>query len=397
MDDTDNSNPEGAPAGRRSVNDAAKRTFPLPALIAAAVVLAVLLILLGRFCSSASTINVTVNNNPLALHGSKTISSAIYESGLPINPGDFISLGGTVLEDGGGHPFYATVNGQETTDGNFGLHEGDNIFISDGKDIVEDYDSTEETLPCDIAVVGVGAICTFEEGKPCIVEHRTGRVSGDKTDHVLQNSETARAVWHRPDVGNDKAIALTFDEGPSSYTSEILDILEENDVQATFFCQGSEVGSNVDTVKREWNTRNQIGSNTYSRDVDEGSTENEVREEVDLGFRAISEALEGKEIKRVVRFPGTLLTAEMASAIYEDVDAVIGWDFTIDEASASDAEKVYESLMNVRSGEIVMLQDGGGNCSATVEALRRALPKLKDRGFTFVTIDRLMGYPAKKE
>lgn len=374
-----------------------RRKFPLPILIVVAVALMAALLLLGRFCSSAATINVTVNGTPLTLHGAKTLDTAIRESGLPINPGDFISLRGTVLKRSAGEPFYATVNDEETTDANRELHEGDKITLSDGKDIVEEYDAVEEELSYGAVVTGVGAICTFEPGKTGIIEHRTGRVSGDETKVVLQDSENATATWHRPDVGNDMAIALTFDEGPSKYTDQILDVLAENDVQATFFCQGDQVGSHIETVKREWGTYHQVASNTYSHTVNESTTADDLKQEVELGFRALSEALDGAEVKRVVRFPDALLTKAMAAVIPEDVDAVIGWDLDTGDWLETNSDEVYETLLNVQSGNIVLLHDGGGDCSGTVEALRKAIPKLKERGFKFVTIDQLMGYPAQPE
>lgn len=373
------------------------RKLSLPILAVVAVALMAALLLLGRFCSSAATIDVTVNDAPLTLHGAKTLDTAIRESGLPVNPGDFISLKGAVLKRSAGEPFYATVNGEETTDVNRELHAGDVVVLSDGKDIVEDYDAVEEELSYDAVVTGAGAICTFEPGQTGIIEHRTGRVSGDETKVVLQDSKSVYANWRRPDVGDDMAIALTFDEGPSEYTDQILDVLAENDVQATFFCEGDQVGSHIETVKREWQTYHQVASNTYSRNVNKGTTADTLHQEVDLGFHALSEALDGAEVKRIVRFPDALLTREMAAEIGDEVDAVIGWDLDTGDWLETNSDEVYETLLNVQSGNIVVLRDGGGDCSGAVEALRRALPKLKARGFQFVTIDRLMSYPAKTE
>ena len=343
------------------------------------------------------TINVTVNGSALTIHGAKTMQTAINESGLPINPGDLISLRGTVLKRSAGAPFFATVNGTETSDPNQELHDGDVIVLSDGKDTVEDFDAVDEELPFSATMNGSGAICTFEPGQAGVIEHRTGRISGDETKVVLKEPENASANWRRPDVGNDMAISLTFDEGPSEYTDQILDVLAENDVQATFFCQGKEVGSHIETVKREWGTYHQVASNTYSRNVNEATTADDLHQEIDLGFRALSEALDGAEVKRIVRFPEALLTRGMASAIAGNVDAVIGWDLDTGDWLESNPDEVYETLMNVQSGDIVVLRDGGGDCSGTVDALKRALPKLKARGFQFVTIDRLMSYPAQAE
>ena len=96
-----------------------KRKIPPLPLIIATVVLVALVFIVGRFCTSAITIEVTVNGTPVSLHGAKTMEVAIRESGLPINPGDLISLGGNVLKKSEGYPFDATVNGEPNSDPNY--------------------------------------------------------------------------------------------------------------------------------------------------------------------------------------------------------------------------------------------------------------------------------------
>jgi len=409
---------------RESVQE--KRKLPLPGLIVAVVVLTILLVVVGRFCSSAATIDVTVNGAAVSLHGSKTLDKAMRESGWPINPGDLISLDGVVLERGKGNPFYATVNGEETLDRERGLNNGDVIVLADGKDIVEEYDSWEETIPCGALVLGIGAICTFEEGTPKIVEHRVGRISGAEVDHLKQAEERMVAQWHAPDVGDDKVIALTFDFGPSAeYTSQILDVLAENDTKATFFCEGENAKSNPSLVQREQSEGHQVASNTYDRKINEKSSADHVRSEVQMGFQAIDEILasapqsqqanqqdgqiapQGQQAggqsgqpsraARVVRFPNALLTTDMVPVVADEADAVIGWDLDTADWMGVGADNVYDVLMQAEPGDIVVMHDGEYDCSATATALRRALPELKKRGYSFITIDELMSYPAKSE
>ena len=50
-------------------------------------------------------------------------------------------------------------------------------------------------------------------------------------------------------------------------------------------------------------------------------------------------------------------------------------------------------MKSARPGAILLMHDGGGNRSQTVEALRQALPYLKEKGYRFITIDELMEYP----
>ena len=412
-------------AERESVQS--KRKLPLPGLIVAVVVFTALLVVVGRFCSSAATIDVTVNGTAMSLHGSKTLDKAIRESGWPVNPGDFISLDGVVLERGKGNPFYATVNGEETLDRDRALNNGDEIYLTDGKDIVEDYDSWDETIPCGSLVLGVGAICTFEEGTPKIVEHRVGRVSGAEVDLLKQAEERMVAQWHAPDVGGDKVLALTFDCGPSSeYTNQILDALAENNVKATFFCTGENAKANPSLVQREQSEGHQVASNTYDRMINEKTNTDKVRSEVQTGFQAIDDVLaktpssqqadqqsgglfgqQGQQVSsqasssnqaaHVIRFPNALLTTAMAPIVAEEADAVIGWDLDTADWMGVGADSIYEVLMQAEPGDIVVMHDGEYDCSATAAALRRALPELKNRGYSFITINELMSYPAKSE
>ena len=370
--------------------------FSLPLLIGAAIVLLVVVVALGRFCSTAATIEVTVNGNPLSLHGAKTLETAMRESGWPVNPGDLIALDGSILKRGEGNPFHATVNGEETLDRDRSLSDGDEITLTDGTDIVEDYDVVEETIPEGTQVLGTGALCTFKEGVPKIVEHLTGRLSGAEVDRLKQAEERLTAQWHTPDVGDDKVVALTFDNGPSyEYTNQILSVLAENEVKATFFCEGVKAKSCSGLVQREREEGHQVASNTYDYEVDEFTTGERLVTEVRDGFTAIEDALGEGLGERIVRFPNALLTLDMATVVADEVDAVVGWNVDSGDWLTGNADSIYDALMQVEPGEIVVLHDGGYDCSATVSALRKALPELKERGYSFITVNELLNYPPK--
>ena len=64
-----------------------------------------------------------------------------------------------------------------------------------------------------------------------------------------------------------KKIALTFDDGPAAYTREILKILEDNQIKATFFCIGKQIEKHSDTVKRIYEAGHHIGNHSYSHSV----------------------------------------------------------------------------------------------------------------------------------
>ena len=376
------------------------RQLPIPILVVAAIVLLAALLVVGRFCSSAATINVTVNGSQLTIHGAKTMQTAIRESGLPINPGDLISLTGTVLKKSEGYPFTAKVNGQETTNPDFELHNGDEIALADGEDRLEDYDSVEETLPHDGIVYGTGAICTFEAGTDGVTEIRTGRLSGDVVKHVKQAGTDTVCTCQNPNVGEDKVIALTFDDGPSeTFTAEILDVLRDNDAHATFFCVGNKIATSANLVKRANAEGHQVGVNAYARSWElnsansEGADIDALVNDIESGQEALSQALEGSEMSRIIRLPNSVLTDAVAGAIDAHVDASISWNVDSGDWMEYRSSQVYNVLMDSDPGDIILLHDGGGDRSATVEALSQALPKLRDKGYSFITIDEMMMYP----
>jgi peptidoglycan/xylan/chitin deacetylase (PgdA/CDA1 family) len=74
------------------------------------------------------------------------------------------------------------------------------------------------------------------------------------------------------------------------------------------------------------------------------------------------------------------------------VSAEIGWDVDTLDWSRPGADSIAQMIMSVKPGQVILCHDGGGDRSQTIEALRIALPKLKEQGWTFVTIDELMAY-----
>ncbi len=54
---------------------------------------------------------------------------------------------------------------------------------------------------------------------------------------------------------------------------------------------------------------------------------------------------------------------------------------------------IAERIKAATPGDIILMHDGGGDRSQTIEALKKALPRLKDQGYRFITIDELLQYP----
>ena len=80
-------------------------------------------------------------------------------------------------------------------------------------------------------------------------------------------------------------------------------------------------------------------------------------------------------------------------AIGPKVSAEIGWDIDSQDWRRPGSAAIANQIKSAWPGAIILMHDGGGDRSQTVEALKDALPYLKEQGYRFVTIDELMSYP----
>ena len=409
-----------------------RRNFTVKRVIILVVAVAVI-VFAFRLCSSAMGVQVMINGNQYILRGEKTVTTAAAECGIPLNPGDLISIRGNVLQRHAGEQFSATVNGEEVTDFNQRLHDGDVITLGDGKDIVEDYESYLRTTDYSAVTAGAGAIRMFtREGSYGSFEVRTGSISGEVVEKLKSDPVDLVCTNYNPNVGSDKVVALTFDDGPSEeYTAAILDVLAENDAKATFFVVGTQVERDWggELVRRATQEGHLVCSHTYSHakakgreaDIANLNAEEQI-EQVEKGQQVIADALaqaedeEGAEKsaqaapsffgvpqqaseeaatpRRIVRLPGGISDPNVMMNVHDLLDYEIGWTLDTGDWLIPGKDAIVDVLMSIDPGDIVLLHDGGGDRSQTIEALREALPKLKQKGYTFVTVDELLEYPA---
>jgi peptidoglycan/xylan/chitin deacetylase (PgdA/CDA1 family) len=200
-----------------------------------------------------------------------------------------------------------------------------------------------------------------------------------------------RSIWHGP--RDRRALALTFDDGPGESTPEILEILAEHKVPATFF----QCGANVDRlpeIAREVAARgHEVGNHSYSHPYlflrSPGGIENELRRaqesiEAATGTRAVwFRAPYGARWFGLGRAQAKMqLTGVMWSAI--------GYDW-----NRRASEVVARMAASASNGAILCLHDGRElrkkpDVRVTVEAVRRLVPLLQGRGYKFETIGRLI-------
>ena len=116
-------------------------------------------------------------------------------------------------------------------------------------------------------------------------------------------------------------------------------------------------------------------------------------EELRLGREAIAKAVGARSVNPTTRFPNAMLTSSMAAAIDSETNTVVGWTLDTGDGVGSSEETIYSVLMEAQPGDIVVMRDGGGDRTNTVSALKKALPELTAKGYSFITIDQLLKYP----
>nr|7AX7_A Chain A, Endo-1,4-beta-xylanase [uncultured bacterium] len=185
--------------------------------------------------------------------------------------------------------------------------------------------------------------------------------------------------------GNEKLIALTFDDGPSSTTSDVLDILERYGVKATFFLIGQNVNSNtLSIMQRQVRMGCELASHSYThQDMTNMSAQN-IRNEMEWTSSAIKNSV-GVDVK-FFRPPYIAVNNTM----YQNIDYpfIQGTLINDSENSTSVQQRVNNALGAAKDGQIILLHDFQGN-SQTVQALPQIIEGLKNQGYTFVTVSEL--------
>lgn len=346
--------------------------------------------------------SITLNGTAVEIGGSKTLADALQAAERKPQSGDLVAIDGSVLEEGKGQPFHATINGEATTDTSTKLASGDIVELGDGEPIEEPSETKEEIVPYTYEEQGNGPIHLIEgEGVNGVKQTKTGSISGLVTEEVLQESVNVVRRNVSPDVGDDKVVALTFDDGPwRDSSAAVLDVLAQHGAKATFFVVGNRIeGAGVDLVKRAADEGHQICSHSFDHAAGDGQSVNlgymkpeDQVAEVEKGYEAI-EAATGAEASHVFRTPGGNYGEDVMRNIGPLISAEIGWNIDSQDWRTPGAGAIAAQIKDAWPGAIVLMHDGGGDRSQTVRALKDALPYLKAQGYRFVTMDELLSYP----
>ncbi len=186
----------------------------------------------------------------------------------------------------------------------------------------------------------------------------------------------------------ERAVALTLDDGPDSdSTPKILELLQEEDVPATFFLISSRVPGNEDLVQRMVEEGHEIANHmTYdipSIFYSPASFEKEL-------LSAHETLSSFSEIYWFRPASGWYSPSMLATLDKHQYRCALGSVYPFDAKLPSAEFAKRYILWRVHPGSIIVLHDNGTRGERALDTLRVVLPELKDRGFSFLTLSELV-------
>ncbi len=180
----------------------------------------------------------------------------------------------------------------------------------------------------------------------------------------------------------DKFIALTFDDGPSKYTKEIIEYLHNQDANATFFILGNKVELYQDVLGLSIKYGNELGNHSYNHKWMLKLDMNDYVEQITQTQNILKEKL---------GYTPTLLRPTYGSVNEEmkkhtDLEVVL-WNVDTMDWKYKNVDKIVRrATSGAKDGNIILMHD---TKKQTVKAIKKIVPKLKEMGYQLITVSEL--------
>ncbi|MEH2439235.1 polysaccharide deacetylase family protein [Nostoc sp.] len=255
---------------------------------------------------------------------------------------------------------------------------------------------SKQTLNVNNIAADVGTQQRVQEFKTTILKswQQEAQVKGfsDSIPSSFQGAIIEAAKLSPP----QKIIALTFDDGPwPESTAEVLDILKKNQIKGTFFVVGQNVKNYPNLLKQEIAEGHVIGNHTWHhwyQFLNPQAAAYEIDHTSDLIFQTTGLKT------NLFRPPGGVMHNGVVDYARNSKYAIILWSSDSVDYSRPPVPKLIGNVFReAKPGGIVLMHDGGGNRSKTVEALPEIIANFRNQGYRFVTIPELLQIQDKSQ
>ncbi|PWF55135.1 polysaccharide deacetylase [Massilia glaciei] len=203
-------------------------------------------------------------------------------------------------------------------------------------------------------------------------------------------------MFNRVDTA-EKVVALTFDDGPTPrFTQEVLAVLKEKDVKATFFLTGQEVTKNPQEAREIVAAGHELGNHSFTHPRLILTTYGKVKSEVDTTEAAIRSI--GYTGPLTFRPPYGKKLVVLPYYLSERGITSVMWDVSPEDSSeigASSDNIISHVADKVRPGSIILLHVMYKSRQASMAAVPGVIDALRKKGYTFVTVSELAKRRAK--
>lgn len=212
----------------------------------------------------------------------------------------------------------------------------------------------------------------------------------------------------------DNQYALTFDDGPSENYNKLLDILNKHNVKATFFVNAQNIGhGTVESLKRAYSDGHDIANHTLSHidltssEYSEAEVLSEIRDNREIMLNHLDENRLSSRLDlstRIVRPPYGNIDKRVDRIFKENNYYAVRWngdryDWNLND---DDVDVIYNRI--IQQLDFIELYYSRGHIdtnaimdlnhdfrTATLHALDKAIPIIKQKGYSFVTITECLG------
>ncbi|MFI7635660.1 polysaccharide deacetylase family protein [Nonomuraea sp. NPDC049400] len=224
-------------------------------------------------------------------------------------------------------------------------------------------------LVAPLAILLLGAMGLYQ-----LMNARTFQLAGELTDRVATD---------------EKVVALTFDDGPDENTPEIIDILAEQRVRATFFVIGAQVEARPQDARALVAAGHQLANHTYTHRRMVFVSPATVASEVERTDAAIRRAGQRGEI--LFRPPTGKKLLLLPLYLADNQRRTVMWDVEPDSGKTPTATEIVATVREeTRPGSIILLHPWYANGRNTREAVKGLITGLRDQGYRFVTVSELL-------
>ncbi len=188
----------------------------------------------------------------------------------------------------------------------------------------------------------------------------------------------------QPLIPPDKVIYLTFDDGPSAHTQEILDLLAQYNAKATFFVIGRAAAGQPELLEAIYAAGHGLANHTYSHP----SLPSISRQRMEAEITQTAALLNGRD-NGCLRPPYGARNAAVAKNAEQLGYQLVLWTIDPRDWARPGARAIADHVIRrAHPDGVVVMHDGGGNRAQTVAALRIILPALAKQGYRFAAICR---------